>query len=79
MKLPVLRIALVLIAASAHLTMASAQNAPETWRCGNTYTDEPCKGGKAINVDDTRSEADRKASDLSTRRAEVRGDQLERS
>ena len=79
MKLAVLRIAIVLIAASAHLTMASAQNAAGTWRCGNTYTDQACKNGKAVNVDDTRSEADRQASDAATRRAELRGDQLESS
>lgn len=79
MKLPVLRIAIVLIAAAGHLAMAAAQSAPETWRCGNTYTDQPCKGGKAVTVDDARSEADRRAADTATRRAELRGDQLERS
>ncbi len=59
--------------------MASAQTSPETWRCGDSYTDQPCNGGKAVTVDDTRSDQDRQASDLATRRAESRGDQLERS
>lgn len=72
-------IAIFLIAGCAHLAPAAAQNASGTWRCGSTYTDQPCKGGKAVEVNDARSEADRRAADAATRRAEKRADELERS
>lgn len=72
-------IAIFLIASFAHLAGAAAQNAQGTWRCGNTYTDQPCKGGKEVSVDDARSDADRRAADAATRRNERRADELERS
>jgi hypothetical protein len=72
-------IAIFLIAGYAHLAPAAAQNASGTWRCGNTYTDQPCKGGKPVEVNDARSEADRRAADAATRRNEKRADELERS
>lgn len=71
--------AIFLIATSAYLAPAAAQNSSGTWRCGNSYSDQPCKGGKAVEVDDARSEADRSAADSATRHAEKRGDELERS
>ncbi|MDB5732640.1 MAG: hypothetical protein JWQ03_2535 [Variovorax sp.] len=72
-----------LIALCAHLAPAGAQNAPGSsapaWRCGNSYGDQPCKGGKTVAVDDRRSEGDLRAAQAATRRAELRGDELERS
>ena len=72
-------IAIFLIAAYAHLAPAAAQNASGTWRCGNTYTDQPCKDGKPVNVDDQRSDADRRAADAGTRSAEKHANEMERS
>lgn len=54
---------------------ASAQ----TWRCGNTYSDQPCEGGRTVKVDDPRSSADRKASEDATRRNESSASRLARS
>ena len=70
-----------LFAAGANAVAASgAQPNPQgTWRCGNTYTDQPCKGGNEVKVDDSRSEADRRAADAATRRDERRADELEHS
>ena len=79
MAKPSTPVAILLIAICAPLAGAAAAHAAETWRCGNTYTDQPCKGGKAVDVDDSRSEADRRASDAATRRAEVRSAELERT
>ncbi|MGJ7496683.1 hypothetical protein ACSFA8_16550 [Variovorax sp. RT4R15] len=79
MAKPSTSVAIFLIAICAHLTGVTDAHAAETWRCGNTYTDQPCKGGKAVEVDDSRSEADRRASDAATRRAEVRSVELERT
>ncbi len=80
------RITRLLIAAGLFAAAAAAAAAPTappnaqgTWRCGNTYTDQPCKGGNEVKVDDSRSEADRRAADAATRRNERRADELERS
>ena len=86
MKLPKQRVTSLLIAVSLFSAAASAAaastappNAQGTWRCGNTYTDQPCKGGSEVKVDDSRSEADRRAADAATRRDERRADELEHS
>jgi len=70
--------AALLLAACGTFWMPAAQGRSETYRCGNTYTDRPCEGGKQLAVDDARTEADRRAADAATRRAEQRADQLER-
>ena len=71
-------LAIFSMAICAHLAGAATAGA-QTWRCGNTYTDQPCQGGKAVDVDDSRSEADRRASDAATRRAAVQSTQMERT
>ena len=70
--------ALLLAACGTFWMPAAAQGRSETYRCGNTYTDRPCEGGKQLALDDARTEADRRAADAATRRAEQRADQLER-
>lgn len=38
--------------AIACIAMAAAANAAATtWRCGSTYTDQPCPGGQAVPMD----------------------------
>ncbi|MGJ7508320.1 hypothetical protein [Variovorax sp. GT1P44] len=49
-----------------------------TWRCGNTYTDQPCQGGKALDIEDTRDAAQKRAADQTTRDAQAAADRLER-
>ena len=73
-------------AAAAVLSMASGVFGATAWaqsstayRCGNTYGDQPCAGGKRLKVDDARSDEDRRAAEAATRRNEARPDQLERS
>lgn len=58
---------------------ASAQNAAQTWRCGSTYSDQPCEGGKTVKVNDHRSDDDRRAADAGTRSAQTHADRLERT
>lgn len=58
---------------------ASAQNAAQTWRCGSTYSDQPCEGGKTVKVNDHRSDEDRRAADAGTRSAQTHADRLERT
>ena len=78
MKRHRLSFAIFLIAASALSTGAAAQNASQTWRCGNQYSDQPCAGGRVMSVDDARSDAERRRTDAATRGAQRSADQLER-
>jgi hypothetical protein len=70
--------AVVSIACGVFGPSASAQGST-AYRCGNTYGDQPCAGGKRLKVDDARSDEDRRAAEAATRRNEARADQLERS
>lgn len=65
----------------ASLAPAAAQDTSgpnSTWRCGNTYSDRPCAGGKAIDVSDPRSATDRRAADAVTQRAATSAGTMER-
>lgn len=67
------------IAACIHSTGASAQGGTTAWRCGNAYSDQPCEGGKAVRVNDSRNAQDRRDADTGTRSARTQADQMERS
>jgi hypothetical protein len=67
------------IAACIHSTSAFAQSGTTAWRCGNSYADQPCEGGKAVRVDDSRNAQDRRDADTGTRSARTQADQMERS
>ncbi|MBT2322888.1 hypothetical protein J7E62_11070 [Variovorax paradoxus] len=66
------------MAACVQLAPPAAHAGTETWRCGNTYTDQPCQGGKAIDPDDARDAAQRREADSATREARTAADRLER-
>lgn len=51
----------------------------QTWRCGNTYSDRPCEGGRPVKVEDHRSDQDRRAADAGARSAQTQADHLERT
>lgn len=54
---------------------------PAVWRCGNSYSSTPCEAGqsgKPVDPADPRSEVDRRAADVSTRRAQTEADRLQR-
>ena len=72
-------LAIFLIASCAYSAGVAAQDAAKTWRCGSTYSDRPCEGGKTVEVDDPRSDADRRAADAAARSASTNADKLERS
>jgi len=61
------------------LCAASMGASAQTWRCGNSYSDQPCEGGRTVKVDDRRSDADRKASEDAARRNERSAGRLARS
>ncbi|MFM9927189.1 hypothetical protein VLK31_29670 [Variovorax sp. H27-G14] len=72
-------VAILLVAISTCSTGVFAQHGAQTWRCGNTYADRPCEGGKTVKVDDPRSEQDRRAADAGARGLQAQADQLERN
>ncbi|RQO53321.1 hypothetical protein DBV14_14935 [Variovorax sp. KBW07] len=72
-----MKAALFLIASFACSVSISAPGGTQTWRCGSTYSDHACDGGKPVKVDDNRSDNDRRAADAGTRSASARADQLE--
>ena len=71
-------IAIFLLASGVFWNPAAAHGSAQAYRCGNTYTDQPCAGGRPVKVDDTRTDAERRASEDGTHKAEARADQLER-
>ena len=78
MKLSEPSIAALLAAACAQLVPPAAHAGTETWRCGNTYTDQPCQGGKAIVLDDARDATQKREADGATREALAAAERLER-
>jgi hypothetical protein len=74
----VARLAIVLMAPSAGCIALAAEGGTSTWRCGNTYTDQPCKGGKAVDLEDARDTTQRREADAATRDAHGAGDRMER-
>jgi len=64
---------------AALLAGASAQAEQKTvYRCGQTYQDSPCPGGKVVDVADERSEAERRAGLETARQQAKLGSKLQR-
>lgn len=71
-------IAILAMAACASWAAPPAAGGTIAWRCGDTYTDQPCQGGKALALDDSRDAAQKRQADGATREAQAAGDRLER-
>ncbi len=72
----ILVLAMFLIAAHAHPVRAYAQN---VYKCGETYSQQPCAGGKAVAVDDARSELQKSQSGAAARRDAKTADAMEKA
>ncbi len=55
-------------------TWAIAQN---VYKCGNSYSQTPCPGGQTINVDDTRTHAQKEQTDTAVQRDAQQAQTLE--
>ncbi len=73
MKLPSHRIALLLLP----LVLAATAQAQTVYRCGNSYSQQPCPGGNAIDATDSRSPEQRKAHEASVKREQRSANTLE--
>jgi len=71
-------IAILTIAACALWGPPAATAGTAAWRCGNTYSDQPCPDGKPLALGDMRDAGQKREADNSTREAQAAGDRLER-
>lgn len=55
-----------------------AATAQTVYRCGNSYSQQPCPGGTAIDASDNRTPEQRRAQDASVRHERRVADRLER-
>lgn len=72
------RIAIVCTALCTWIGTVQAQEASGAWRCGNTYTDQPCTGGKAVALDAAPSADQTREAERNTRRTQAAADRMER-
>jgi hypothetical protein len=73
-QLPI--IALILIAAYA---LQARSQAPNVYRCGNSYSQTPCPGGSPIDATDSRSSAQKAQSDAVIQRDKSTASSMEKS
>ena len=69
------RLAAAVLALCAHWAPATGQN---VYRCGDSYSNQPCPSGVAVSVDDSRSDAQRAEREAATRRDARSADLLEK-
>lgn len=62
----------------AALAAAPALSAQTVYRCGNSYSDQPCPGGSTLGPGDTISEAQRERAKAATQRDRRTADSLEK-
>jgi len=56
---------------------ATAADVVGSWRCGNTYTDQPCKSGRLVEVDDARDSDQKQHADATIRDAHTAANRME--
>ena len=71
-------IAMLAVAAWASWASPAATAGTAAWRCGNTYSDQPCPDGKPLALRDIRDAGQKREADNSTREAQAAADRLER-
>jgi len=72
------RIAIVCMALCTGIGTVQAQEASGAWRCGNTYTDQPCTGGRAVALDAAPSTDQAREAERNTWRTQAAADRMER-
>ena len=72
------RTAIVCMAICTWLGTVQAQEASGAWRCGNTYSDQPCKGGRPVALDAAPSPDQAREAERSTQRTQAAADRMER-
>jgi hypothetical protein len=71
-----LTIAALCLAVSGWIAPAAAQN---IYRCGNSYSQQPCPGGTLVPADDARSASQRSQTSLASERDAKAADVMEKA
>ena len=71
-----LSIAVLCLAASGWIAPAAAQN---IYRCGDSYSEQPCPGGKLVPADDARTATQRSQTSLASERDAKAADAMEKA
>jgi len=61
------------------VALAAAAHAQTVYRCGNSYSQQPCPGGGAIDASDKRTPEQRQAQEASAQHERRTADALEKS
>jgi hypothetical protein len=69
-------IAALCLAGSGWIAPAAAQN---IYRCGNSYSQQPCPGGTLVPADDARSASQRSQTSLASERDAKAADAMEKA
>ncbi|MDM0113888.1 hypothetical protein QTI66_17145 [Variovorax sp. J22R133] len=64
--------------ATTGIAWTNAQAGPAIWRCGNTYSEQPCAGGKTISPGAAPSAEQRRQADAATVQNMATGASMER-
>jgi hypothetical protein len=65
--------------ALAWVAPATAQGMKNIYRCGNTYSQQPCADGKLVAASDSRSAAQKSQTDDATKRDAKAADAMEKA
>jgi hypothetical protein len=63
----------------AALLLTGAAHAEQVWRCGSTYSQQPCAGGTPVQVEDARSKAQSQQAGQQAQRDAKTAQEMEKS
>ena len=69
----------LLCAATGCIAPAGAQGTQGIYRCGNSYSQQPCADGKLVAASDSRSAAQKSQTDQATKRDAQSADAMEKA
>ena len=69
----------LLLSLIATLLLALPAQSQTVYRCGNSYSQQPCPGGRAVEASDSRTPEQRKAHEASVRHEKQAADSLEKT
>jgi hypothetical protein len=73
------RISIVALLFTLVCSIPARAQAPNTYRCGNSYSQSPCPGGVMVDTADSRSNAQKTQSDAVIRRDKTTAEGMEKS
>jgi hypothetical protein len=69
----------LLCAAAGWTAPAAAQGTQSIYRCGDSYSQQPCAGGKLVAASDSRSAAQKSQTDHATKRDAKAAEEMEKT